>query len=367
MKIDLIEADAPLTLQTRAALALNSTNTERDLRAMAIKNVTITQVIDKVSRQQCHSAAMELKTARTTIASVAKGAREDATAFQRAIIAEEKRLIAIVEPEELRLIGIRDDYDAVQARIKAEEEARERARIMAIHERIGEIRGYLALAGQCRTAERIHELILRIEVLCAAGYESFEEFAGEAGSVAAATWDAMVKLHASKLTEEEERARVKAQQEADAAAIEAKRIEQANEAARLNAERAAIERERAELAAAKASAAQAIEDAKPKAAPADAYEQELQAFAAVVAPAPAPAAPAQPVVIDGPLVMSGALRAQFEKTFAYCDEVWNPSDVQILDALCQHFNKSERLVYERLARGFDLAALNAATFDDVPV
>jgi hypothetical protein len=364
MKIDLIEADAPLTLQTRAALALNSTNTELDLRAMAIKNVTITQVIDKVSRQQCHSAAMELKTARTTIAKVSKDAREDATAFQKAIIAEEKRLIAIVEPEETRLIGLRDDFDAVQERIKREEEARERARVTAIHERIAEIRSFSSLASQCRTSVRIAELLAKLEAF---DLDGFEEFSQEAATVHAATVSGVKFLLEEKSSEEIERANLKAEAEALAAQLAADRAEQAKAAAVLAADRAAFEKEKAEVAAAKAAAAQAIEDAKPKATPVDEYEQELQAFAAVVAPEPAPVVPAQPVVIDGPLVMSSALRAQFEKTYAYCDEVWNPSDVQILDALCQHFNKSERLVYERLARGFDLAALNAATFDDVPV
>ena len=346
MKIDLIEADAPLTLQTRAALALNSTHTERDLVALASKNTHIVAVIDKPGREQAHGAAMELKRARTTIEKVSKAAREDATQFQKAIIAEEKRLISLVEPEETRLLGLRDQFDQEQERIKREAEAKERARITAIHERIAEIRSFSMLAGQCRTAARVAELLSKLKAFDLNG---FEEFSEEAATVHAATVSGVTFIHDEKVSEEVERARVKAEQEAAAAA--------------LAAERAALEKEKAELAAAR----QAIEDAKPKAAPVDEYEQELQAFAAVLAPEPAPVVPAHPVVIDGPLVMSSALRDQFEKTYAYCDEAWNPSDVQILDALCQHFNKSERLVYERLARGFDLAALNAATFDDVPV
>ena len=355
---------ATLPPEERAAVALSSSQTEIDLRALAIKNVTITQVIDKAGRQQAHGAAMELRTARTDIEKLSKAARDDATKFSKAVIQEEKRLIAIIEPEEARLVDLRDKYDDIQLLIKQEAEARERARITAIHERIGEIRAFIGLASQCRTAVRIAELLGKLETLELTG---FEEFSDEAAAVHAGSITAIKAIHEEKVVEEAERARVKAQQEADAAALKQAQAEHAAIAAQLAADRAALERERSELAAAKAAAQQAIEDAKPKAAPADAYEQELQAFAAVVAPAPAPVVPAQPVVIDGPLVMSGALRAQFEKTFAYCDEVWNPSDVQILDALCQHFNKSERLVYERLARGFDLAALNAATFDDVPV
>ena len=342
MKIDLIEADAPLTLQTHAALVLNSTNTERDLRAMAIKNVTITQVIDKVSRQQCHSAAMELKTARTTIAKVSKDAREDATAFQKAIIAEEKRLISIVEPEEIRLIGLRDDYDAVQERIKREEEARERARITAIHERIGEIRSFSGLATQCRTAARVSELLVKLQAIDMGG---FEEFSEEAATVHAATVSGVTFVHDEKIAEEVERARVKAQQEADAAALEAKRIEQANEAAKLAAERAAIERERAELAAAKAAAAQAIEDAKPKIEPVDAYEQELQAFAAVVAP--------------HPVSSTGAASEPIKADLPHTPKATRPTDMAIVEVLALHYRVHESKVLDWLL-AMDLDAVTEA-------
>ena len=352
MPIEMIETDdAPLTLQTRAALALNSTHTERDLRALAVKNVTITQVIDKVSRQQCHSAAMELKTARTTIARVSKDARDDAVAFQKAIIAEEKRLIAIVEPEELRLIGIRDDYDAVQERIKRDEEARERTRITAIHERISEIRSFSTLAAQCRTAARVAELLVKLQAF---DMEGFEEFSEEAATVHAATVSGVTFVHDEKVAEEVERARVKAQQEADAAALKEAQEEHAAIAAQLAADRAALERERAELAAAKAAAAQAIEDAKPKAAPVDAYEQELQAFAAVVAPAPV-LAPIEERV-------SPALLEQFNKTYAVRPPVERPTDMQIVEVLSNHFRVHELRIVDWLlsidldAVGKELAA-----------
>ena len=341
--------DAPLTLQTRAALALNSTNTERDLRAMAIKNVTITQVIDKVSRQQCHSAAMELKTARTTIAKVSKDAREDANAFQRAIIAEEKRLIAIVEPEETRLIGLRDDFDAVQERIKREEEARERARITAIHERISEIRSFSGLATQCRTSFRIQELLDKLQAF---DLDGFEEFSEEANTVHAATVSGVKFLLEEKQSEEVERAHAKAEAEALAAQLAEDRAEQAKAAAQLAADRAALERERAELSAAKAAAQQAIEDAKPKAAPVDAYEQDLQAFAAVVAPAPV-LAPIEERV-------SPALLEQFNKTYPVsAPKAMRPADMEIVSVLALHYRMHESKVLDWLL-DMDLDAVTEA-------
>ncbi len=349
LNVEMIDTDAPLTLQTRAALALNSTRTERDLVALAAKNVHIVAVIDKDGRSQAHGAAMELKAARVTIEKVSKAARDDAVQFGKAIIQEEKRLVALVEPEENRLIALRDAWDTEQARIKAEAEAKERARITAIHANIAEIRNFLTLAGQCRTAERIQSLIEQLERIQQAEYFVFEEFAGEAETAAVATFDAMVKLHAAKLAEEEERARLKAEGEAAAARLAEQRKEQEAQAAELAAERAAIERERAELAAAKAAAAQVIEDAKPKVDPVEQFEREMQAMAAAITP--------QPVVIAGPVSMSPAMREQFDKTYPVTP--WAPSDVAIVDALVHHFNKSHDLVITRLAAGFDIEALRA--------
>ena len=346
MEIEMIERpETALTVQDRAAVALNASKTEADLKALALKNTHIVAVIDKPGRDQTHGAAMELKRARIDIEKASKDARDDATKFSKAVIQEEKRLVAIIEPEETRLLGLRDGWDDTQARIKAETDRIERARVTAIHEEIAGIRSFGALALQCRTAARIAGLIETLTAMRSNGYDSFQEFGTEAEQVLVSTMQTITNLYTEKQGQELEAARVKAEQEALAAS--------------LAAERAALDKERAELAAAR----KAIEDAKPKAEPVpDAYDKDLQAYlAAVQAPVPAPAI----TVIDGPMSVSKGLRAQFDKTYPI--EVWNPSDMQILDALCQHFNKSERLVYERLACGFDLEALNAAAFEDVPL
>ena len=59
-------------------------------------------------RDQCHAAAMAALKARTAVVNAAKSARADATAFSRAVIAEEARLVALIEPEEIRLKALRD-------------------------------------------------------------------------------------------------------------------------------------------------------------------------------------------------------------------------------------------------------------------
>ena len=53
-------AVATLPPETRAVLALNSSKTELDLRALATKHVTIVEIKDRAGREQAHGAAMEL-------------------------------------------------------------------------------------------------------------------------------------------------------------------------------------------------------------------------------------------------------------------------------------------------------------------
>lgn len=305
--------------EVRAALALKSTQTEIDLRALAVKNASIVKVVDKAGRDQAHGAAMELKRARVGIQKTGDEAREDAKNYSKAVVAEVKRLVAITEPEETRLVGLRDAWDDEQARIKAEEEAKEKARIAAIQTRIAEIRNFPTLAALCRTASSIEELLVKLRHV----EGGFEEFAEEASAVHAAAVSGVEFMLAEKQKEEAERARIKAEQDAAQAALLKAKAEQEAEMARIKveqeaaraalkqtqdkaraeqaaaaskladeraamekeraqikakqdaeqaaaavkiaAERAALDKERAELFAAQEAAQRAIEDAKPKA------------------------------------------------------------------------------------------------------
>ena len=89
-----------LALPERAAVALSTAAHEIKLRELVKSSADIVAVIDAPGREQAHRIGMNLKGARVAIEKVGKTAREDATAFSKAIIAEEKRLIAISEPED---------------------------------------------------------------------------------------------------------------------------------------------------------------------------------------------------------------------------------------------------------------------------
>lgn len=261
--LDIEPLQAPTTTALapieRAALALESSKTEAHLLALATKHASIVQVKDKAGREQAHGAAMELTRARTTVEKAAKEAREDATKFSKAVIAEADRLVAIVAPEETRLKAVRDAWDTEQARIKAEAEAKERARVLAITERIAAIKSYVMLANNCRTSERVSDLKVR---LAGVALVDFEEFTDEAMAAKAYATEHLARVHADRKADEEEAARIKAEQEAEAARLDAERKElarqraEAEKAARVAAQAAADERARleAELAAQRVAA-----------------------------------------------------------------------------------------------------------------
>jgi len=259
MEIELLEEPTTaLTVTARAALALSSEQTRKDLKELVAKSANIVEVKNAAGRDECHGAAMALVRARTTITKTGKAAREDAAAFQKAVIAEEKSLIAITEGEETRLLALRDAWDAARAAEKAEAERIERLRIEQIHLRIADIREAGNLALQCRTAGAVMVLI---EKLAGATLDGFDEFTEEAEKVRHGTLARMREIHATKLAEEQERARIKAEQEAEAARLAAERAENARIAAEL-------ERQRKEVAEAERIAAQerAQQEAKAQAA-----------------------------------------------------------------------------------------------------
>ena len=252
MSIELLEEPTTaLTVTARAALALSSDQTRKDLQELVKKSANIKEVKNVAGREECHSAAMALVRARTTITKTGKAAREDAAAFQKAVIAEEKALIAITEGEETRLLTLRDAWDAARAAEKAEAERIERLRVETIHLRIADIREAGNLALQCRTSAMVEALI---DELDGATLEHFDEFAEEAERARETTLARMKEIAETKRAEEQERARIKAEQEA--------------ESARLAAERAEIERQRKEAAERERIAAQerAAHEAKAKAA-----------------------------------------------------------------------------------------------------
>lgn len=262
MNVDLIEPATeqantlPAAPEERAALALNATKTAADLRALVEKHTPLKgiEVKDKATRDQLHGAGMELRNARTTVAKIAKDARDDATKFSKAVIAAEKELIAITEPLEEALLAQRDAWDEAERVRKEAEAAAERARLLAISGKIAALRNYLTLASQCRSSERIQALFdkLAVEEVTAEVYAEFDDEAAQAKAETLARIKPVLEAkQAEEAAREAEQRRIEAERlaaaEARRAAEEAQRA--ADEAAaRVAAQQAELERQQREFA-----------------------------------------------------------------------------------------------------------------------
>jgi hypothetical protein len=271
-----------LTLPQRAAVALGSSKTELDLEALVKQSADIVAVSNMAGRDQAHRIGMNLKAARVTIEKTAKAAREDATAFSKAVIAEEKRLIEIITPEEDRVIALRDAWDTQvenerQAKIQAEV-----LRMSAIASAIEAIReGETDALRICKTAEETQREIEYVEKreITAAIYQ---ERLAEAVALKETVLTSMRTILAGRVAAEAAEAQRKIEAAAEAARIVAERaeLEQLRAAATETARLAKIESDRvaAEQAAeAKRLAEQAIAQAAEMRAQAEAQAAQVRA------------------------------------------------------------------------------------------
>lgn len=248
-----------LTVQQRAAVALESSKAAAELLALAESSKGITAITNRAGREECHSAAMAAQKARTGIVQAGKSARDDATRFSKAVIAEEARLVAIIQPEESRLKELRDSWDEKEKAEKAAKAEAERLRVLEISQRIALMKLAASNAAHFSVSSEgaagILSAVEEIEI-----DSSFAEFFGEAKEThAAAVADIRATVEAKRAAEE---AAAKAQNErilAKIAAEEAARVAEqvrkedaAAAKAKADAEAAErAERERAEAAARK--------------------------------------------------------------------------------------------------------------------
>lgn len=259
-------------VEARTLQALNSAKTEADLLLLIAKHQSITVVKDRAGREQAHGAAMELKRARTTIERVGKEARDDATKFSKAVIAEEKRLVAIIESEEERLFAVRDAWDAEQERIRQEAVAAEQRRVDEIRAKIALIEVAPAeIAGRPVGAIETELLFWKTQELSEADYQ---EFLPAAEHALANTIASVSRLFDAAKAQAAEQARLIAEREAIAAErqrqearaaelaaqAEAIRVQQAEQAAELARQQAELAAERLAAEAHAAAEAQRIAD-----------------------------------------------------------------------------------------------------------
>ena len=242
---------ATLPPTERAVAALGFDTVKAEVEKLATQYADITAISNKAGRDQAHSAAMALKSKRVEIQKRAKEVREDAVAFQKAVIAKGDELAAIIEPEEQRLISLRDAWDEEQARIKREAAEAEQRRKAWHESQIASIRGVVLNAAGA-APEKLRGLITELDLI-EPSEEIHAEYAPVVARAKAETLSKLLEMLAEAEDREAEQARIKAAQEAEAARLAAER----EELAKLRAE--AAERQRVEAEAAEAARKAAAE------------------------------------------------------------------------------------------------------------
>jgi len=271
-----------LSLPERVRTALSSPDVEAEFRALAASSVSISSITNEASYQECHAARMRLVKARTSTAKRGKDVREDAQAFAKAVIAEEKRLIGIIEPEEARLQALQKaEDDKREAKIRAERE-----RVEGIEQQIARMEARpLSCVGMSS-----EKLAATIEFLKSANVgEWAQEFTEKAQAAKDKSIATLEQLHAGAVAAEqaaaEEAAKIAAEKAelerlraADKARAEAEAKSQAEARAKLEAEERAA-REQREAADRAAQAERDRLDAEAKAAR-EAEQKRLDEIAA---------------------------------------------------------------------------------------
>jgi len=236
----------------RAALVLGSEKQRVDLAELVKRSAGILTVVDGNGRKEAHTAGMSLKNTRTAIRGTGKAAREDATAFSKAVIAEEDSLIAIIEPEEARLFALRDGYDAAEQERKDAERRAEAQRVQAITDAIAALRRFeievVRTVSTAADTQALLDQLTAIEITA----EIYQERQAAAELVKAEVLASMRAILASRTETEAAAALAQA-----ARAEETRRV--AEERQRLAAEREALAKERERVASA-ARAEQAERD-----------------------------------------------------------------------------------------------------------
>lgn len=236
-----------LTVPERAAIAVGAAEHEKHLMTLAKKYSDITKIANVAGRDQVHAGYMELKNARVAIEKAGKDAREDANAFQKAVIEEVKRLTAITTDEEARLQVLRFEFDAEREREKQAKAAAEKARVDGIRKRIADMQAIPPmLVG--KQSETIAAAIAGLEAV-EITLESHQEFSGEAEVAKLAAIHKLWEMFKAQKDHEAEQARIaeeRAQLERERA--EAAERERIAAAARAEEERKAREARQAEEA-----------------------------------------------------------------------------------------------------------------------
>ena len=256
-----------LTPIQRADHALRFAERKTELAALVKRSERIADISSTTAYQECHAARMVLKNTRVDIEKAGKAAREDATAFSKAVIAKEKELVGVIQPEESRLQRLQDAWDAARQAEKDAIAAKEKARLDAIREGMDAIRN-LPLEAVGKAAAHTQAMMDRLRAM---DMSFAQEQESAARALQAQVLDTLLSMHRERIEADAEAERLAAER-AELAKLraeqEARLAEEAKKAAaeRAEADRLAkIERDREEAAMREKMAAEAAARAEAEA------------------------------------------------------------------------------------------------------
>ena len=233
-------------------------------------SLTVKGVEDKEGYDLCHAARMEVKGKRVEVEKTRKKLKEDALEYGRAVDKEAKRITALLAPIEEHLLAQEKIVDDEKARIKAEAEAKEAARIQARIDKLFafgcSFNGMNYVLPFAPSGYSVPSAILKT---CAD--EQFETICAEFQKLVDAENARIEKEKEDKRIEEERLEKVRKEQEAEAARLNAIAEEQRQKEAKIKAEQDAIEKEKQRIEhekeiekARKEAAEKAVKDAEEK-------------------------------------------------------------------------------------------------------
>lgn len=227
-----------------------------DYMAISVKDVN-----DKEGYDLAHTARMDIKSRRVDVEKKRKKLKEDALEYGRAVDKEAKRITSLLEPIETYLESQEKIVDDEKARIKAEAEAKEAARIQARIDRLFALgcsfngQNYIlpfAPAGySCPQA-----------IVKTCNDEQFETICGEYQKLVDVEKARIESEKAAKIEEEKRLDKIKEEQAAEAKRLADIQAAQDNQAAEIKAAQDAIEAEKKRIADVEAARLKAIADAQ---------------------------------------------------------------------------------------------------------
>ncbi len=197
---------------------------------------------DKAGYQAVHEARMVVKNTRVKVEKHGKEMREDAVKYQKAVIAEEKRIVALMEPIENHLSAEEKVIDDALEAIKKEKERQAEEKIQTRITRL-EVFGMGLVAGHYKLPFEANGVSVPLSLLKVCNDDQFEQFINKIQEAENRELARVAAIEANRKAEEERLATIAAEQEKERLRLDAIRLE--NERIAKEAE----EKERLRLAA----------------------------------------------------------------------------------------------------------------------